>query len=148
MKLTEHFAVEEMTFSSTAERNGVANTPGPGAMNNLRRLAENLERVRAVLGKPMWIDSGFRSPELNRLVKGARDSAHLFGRAADFVCPDFGTPLDICRELVRAGVPFDQLIQEGRWVHYSIPVEGGPWRKEILTAHFRGGKVTYTRGLE
>ncbi len=147
-RLSANFSLSELTYSETALRRGIDNTPSASQRANLVRLAGILESVRTVLGKPMSISSGYRSPLLNQAVGGAKDSAHLYGRAADFVCPDFGSPLAICREIVLAGIPFDQLIQEGRWVHLGIPVDGQAWRKEILTAHFSGGRVTYTRGLE
>jgi hypothetical protein len=149
MKLTDHFSLEELTFSETALRLGLDNTPPAPVAANLKRLAEQLETVRSVLGgRPLVISSGYRSLAVNEAVGGSMTSGHLLGLAADFVCPAFGTPLAICQELVLAGVQFDQLIQEGRWVHFAIPVEGKGWRRDILTAHFKGGRVTYTRGLE
>lgn len=149
MTLTEHFTLEELCRSEMALRRGLANQPEPASLANLKRLAGILETVRAALGGPMTISSGYRSPVVNRLVGGATSSAHVEGRAADFVCPSFGAPLAVCREIVLAGIPFDQLIYEGAWVHLAIPRLGAAWRKEILTAHFGvGGKVTYSRGLE
>ena len=137
MRLTSHFTLEEFTASQVAARHGISNSPDETQLANLRRLAEFLEGVRFALGnRPIIITSGFRSFEVNRIVGGSPKSAHMRGLAADFICPSFGSPLDVARRIVEAGVPFDQLIHEyGRWVHYGI-ADGDPdyWRHETLTA--------------
>lgn len=133
MRLSEHFTLDELTVSETAERLGIDNDPPPNVLENLRGLAETLERVRAALGgRPIVVTSGYRSPNLNRMVNGSRESAHLVGYAADFTCPGFGSPLDVCRAVVAAGsIPYDQLIHEfGRWVHLSVDPR---WRGQVLT---------------
>lgn len=134
--LSPHFALEEMVISQTASRLNIDNTPSPAVIANLTTLAAALERVRAVLGQPMSIDSGYRSPMLNKAVGGVPGSAHITGYAADFICPAFGSPLDICRKLATAGIPFDQMIQEGTWVHFSVDPQ---MRGEILTKAPGGG---------
>jgi zinc D-Ala-D-Ala carboxypeptidase len=91
MNLSEHFTFEELTFSSTAIRLSIDNTPSAEIVENLRVLASGLEHVRSILRSAVHIDSGFRCPELNTVVNGAVNSAHLSGFAADFVCPGFGT---------------------------------------------------------
>ena len=141
MNLTTHFTLEELIFSSTATRLGIDNAPGVPIRENLRVLAEGLERVRTILGAPMHIDSGFRCPQLNQAVNGATESAHLIGYAADFVCSGFGTPLEIVNRLKTSDVMFDQCIEEGTWVHISFDPQG---RREILTAHFGPSGTTYT----
>lgn len=142
MNLTEHFTLEELTFSSTACRMCIDNTPPPAVVERLKMLAAGLEKVRAQLGAPMHIDSGFRCPALNVAVKGAEKSAHLLGYAADFVCPTFGSPLEIVHKLKASNIAFDQCIQEGTWVHISFDPRN---RKEVLTAHFGPGGATYTK---
>jgi hypothetical protein len=143
--MSEHFSLTELTASSTAVRLGIDNTPNGEIANNLSLLADQLETVRAMLGnKPMHIDSGYRCPELNAAVGGAKDSAHLSGFAADFTCPDFGSPESIVTALEAAGLKYDQLIQEGTWVHVSF---APAMRQQTLTAHFvAGAKATYTFG--
>ena len=107
-KLSEHFTLEELTFSATAQRKQIDNKPPAEVLENMKRLAAGLEEVRAALGnKPMRINSGYRSPKLNRAVGGARLSAHMAGYAADFVCPDFGSPLKIVKALAATGIQFD-----------------------------------------
>ena len=143
MNLTDHFTLEELCLSSTAERSGIDNTPGPEIVENLRVLARGLEEVRGFLGKPMHIDSGYRCESLNSAVNGARNSAHLQGYAADFICPGFGTPLEIVKAISESAIAFDQCIQEGTWVHISFDPRT---RKQILTAHFGPNGTTYTMG--
>lgn len=155
MNLSEHFTLEEMTFSQTATRHGVFNNPPPEAVANLVRLAITvLEPLREALGKPIRITSGYRSPVINRLVGGAPESAHVDGRAADIVVPGM-RPYDVCRrvqELMRAGLPVDQCIHEagsaGGWCHAAIPVDHRPPRHEMLTALFSRSGVRYVEGLQ
>ena len=143
-KLSEHFTLEELTFSATAQRKQIDNKPPADVLENMKRLAAGLEEVRAALGnKPMRINSGYRSPKLNRAVGGARLSAHMAGYAADFVCPDFGSPLKIVKALAATGIQFDKLIQEGTWVHISFAPEA---RRQLLTAHFGPNGTSYTAG--
>ena len=144
-KLSEHFTLEELTFSATAQRKQIDNKPPAEVLDNMKRLAAGLEEVRAALGnKPMRINSGYRSPKLNRAVGGARLSAHMAGYAADFVCPDFGSPLKIVKALAATGIQFDKLIQEGTWVHISFAPEA---RRQMLTAHFGPNGTSYTAGV-
>jgi hypothetical protein len=144
-KLSEHFTLEELTFSATAQRKQIDNKPPAEVLENMERLAAGLEEVRAALGnKPMRINSGYRSPKLNRAVGGARLSAHMAGYAADFVCPDFGSPLKIVKALAATGIQFDKLIQEGTWVHISFAPEA---RRQLLTAHFGPNGTSYTAGV-
>ena len=144
MMLTPHFSLAELTFSATAQRRQIDNSPPPSVLRNLNQLAVGLEDVRAALdGLPIRINSGYRCPALNRAVGGARLSAHMSGHAADFVCPDFGSPLEIVRALAKSDIAFDKLIQEGTWVHISFAPAG---RRQLLTAHFGAGGTTYTVG--
>jgi len=106
MMLSEHFSLEELTASEVAARAGIDNTPSPEAMGNLLRLAEGLELVRAALGNnPIHVTSGYRSPRLNQMVGGAKNSMHMQGLAADILCPSFGPPLEVCRAIATSGDP-------------------------------------------
>jgi zinc D-Ala-D-Ala carboxypeptidase len=123
MRLSPHFRLEHLTYSETAERCGIDNTPPAVVLENLRLLAEGLEQVQAVLGHPLEISSAYRCPELNQAVGGAPASQHLEGRAVDFCCPGFGTPAEVARAVTDSGVAFDSLILEfGRWVHLSFAI--------------------------
>ena len=143
--LSPHFSLEELTFSSTAVAHGIDNTASPEIVEHLAALAASLEKVRAILGFPLHIDSGYRCPDLNRVVRGVPDSAHVTGYAADFVCPQFGSPLDIVKKIVSYPmIQFDQMIQEGTWVHFSVDPA---MRQQVLTAHFVDGVARYQEGV-
>jgi zinc D-Ala-D-Ala carboxypeptidase len=120
MNLSPHFTLAELTVSQTAARAGIDNTPPPQAMGRLRLLCALLERVRANLGTPIVILSGYRSGKVNALVRGSPNSQHMKGEAADFIAPRFGSPQSICTSLIKSGIEYDQLILEfGGWVHIS-----------------------------
>ncbi len=149
--LTQNFSLAELTDSLQAERRGISNTPAPDAKRNLLHLALWLEDLRALLGgAPILISSGYRSPALNTAIKGAKNSLHMKGLAADFTAPRYGTPLDICRFIEsQHTLQFEELIYEGSWVHIGLaaPSVTQPARR-VLTARFvRGRPTTYTTGL-
>ena len=133
MQLSPNFSLSQLVYSETAEKNGIDNTPPPEIVNNLKRLAAGLESVRALLGAPLEISSGYRCAALNEAVGGSGGSQHLQGLAVDFCCPGFGTPLEIAREIQRSELEFDQCILEyGRWVHLSF--SDAP-RRRLLTIY-------------
>lgn len=144
-KLSEHFSLDELTRSEWAIRNGLSNKPTTEQVENLRRLCvEVLEPIRAAVGAPLFITSGFRSWSVNRAVGGAMTSAHMDGLAADFVVAgmsvaDAGT---IVRQAC-ATLPVGKLILEyGRWLHVQIDL-GGPPRRQWLQAYRRDGRTVY-----
>jgi hypothetical protein len=123
---------------------GIDNTASLEIVDHLKVAAAGMEEVRALLGAPIHVDSGYRSPALNEAVRGVPGSAHTAGYAVDFICPRFGAPLEIVKIIAASSVKFDQLIQEGTWVHISFDPA---MRQEVLTAHFVDGKATYQRGI-
>lgn len=147
MMLTPHFSLEELTASETAARAGIDNTLPAARMPNIRALAEGLELVRSALGnRPIHINSGYRCEALNMRVGGAKSSRHLHGLAADIICPAFGTPLEVCRAIVAAGVKPDQVIHEfGKWCHVAFAAPGAVPRGELLT--IASAKTGYVVGL-
>lgn len=144
--LSPHFTLEEFVRSDVATRKGINNDPPADVLENLKLLAEALERVRAFLDRPLHISSGYRGPELNAAIGGSKTSAHMSGRAADWTCPGFGTPSKVVAVLAanRGHFTFDQIILEfpnalnGGWVHYGIAEPGATPRGEILV--FDGGR--------
>ena len=116
MNLTPNFTLEELTFTSHREFD---NTPNVVQVNNLQRLAEFLEQVRSLLDKPIIIDSGFRSPEVNQAVGSTSVSQHLRGCAADFRVPGM-TPAEVVKVIHGSDLLYDQLILELGWTHISI----------------------------
>ena len=147
IKLSEHFTLEEFTFSQTAVRHAINNSPTSEILTRLRFVAAGLELVRSLLGgNAIRVSSGYRCRQLNKLVGGSPTSAHEEGWAVDFTCPGFGSPKEVARAIAESGIEFDQLIYEGTWVHISFAPKK---RREVLTAHFYGnGKVSYTKGIE
>ena len=144
-RLTPHFTLEELCFSQEAVRAGIDNTPSPEVVANLLRLAKMLEKVRALLKKPIHISSGYRSPTLNARIGGSTKSAHMDGRAADFICPEFGTPYVVAKKIAAARLGYDQMIHEyGRWVHIAVPRANERADRELLSI-FEPGK--YLAGL-
>lgn len=144
--LTPHFLLSEFTTSQTAARKGIDNEPGIEEKLHLRELAKVLEVVRKVLGnRAITITSGYRSPELNAAVGGAKDSDHMLGLAADFICPAYGSPREIAIALAHSTLPFRQVILEyDRWVHLSIPRPGEEPKHEVLTIRSGTG---YMKGI-
>ena len=121
MRLTRNFSLEQLIYSETAERERIDNTPGPDIINNLRLLAKGLEQVQALTEIPLEISSGYRCPELNQCIGGAKTSQHTQGQAADFTCAEFGSPVDIIKAIRDSDIEFDQCILEyARWVHISF----------------------------
>lgn len=141
--LTKHFTLDEFLVSQVAMRKGISNEPTKIVLDNLKKLADTLELIRDVLdGSAITINSGYRSPKLNFAIGGAKTSAHVFGCAADFICPAYGTPRQVADTIANSGIKFDQLICEGTWVHISIDPK---MRGEYLSAVFKNGKAIYTR---
>jgi len=121
MNLSPHFTLEELTVSETAARKGLDNTPPDDALFNLRRPALFLEDVRTAIGKPIRINSAYRSPEVNGSVGGKTTSQHCLGCAADIRVPGM-TPNEVVKKLKDSKLQYDQLIREfDSWTHISIP---------------------------
>lgn len=140
MKLTEHFTLEELTASEIADRHGIDNTPtSPLILTNLKNLAEGLEHVRKLLGKPIIVNSGYRSVMVNSLLGSKPSSQHTKGLAADIICPSFGSPKDIIKKILSSDIKYDQVILEfDRWIHISFCEEGYKPRKQALIIDNKG----------
>ena len=115
--MTPHFTLAELTHTDHRSLN---NTPNPGELANLQRLAEFLEVVKTTLGgKPIMINSAFRSKAVNDAVGSKDTSQHRLGLAADFRVPGVA-PDAVVRALLH--LPYDQIIREfDAWTHISIP---------------------------
>lgn len=144
-QLSPHFTLQELTFSEVALRKGIDNTPTDAIFNNLARLcALALEPARLILGVPLHINSGYRSPRINALVGGAINSAHMRGLAADIV--PMGPALRNCFDALRTNLRgWDQLIIEaGTWIHVSIADMNEVPREEALIAVGSPGNWKYS----
>ena len=121
-----YFTIYELTRSRSAETKGVDNTPPLEAKINLKTLInECLNPIREMWGRPIIVNSGYRSPTVNRIVGGGPRSQHLLGEAADITAgsPDLNKRL--FQMILDAGISFDQLIDEKgyRWIHISYKSE-------------------------
>jgi zinc D-Ala-D-Ala carboxypeptidase len=143
-QLSPHFTLEELTYSQVAARRGLDNAPHTSDLANLARLCETLlEPARLILGVPVHVDSGFRSPAVNGAVGGAPGSAHLVGRAADLL--PIGMSVHEAFDALRSdALPFDQLIFECQaWIHIAIAADGQEPRRQVLIASGYAGHWTY-----
>jgi hypothetical protein len=139
MNISSHFSYEEAIQSASGERAGINNTPSNEEEENIKFTANLMENVRSILNnKVILVSSWYRSPELNKLVGGSIASQHMDGLAVDFICPDFGTPLECCQELEKKKVMlgYDQLIYEYSWVHISFARENA--RGQELSKNGKG----------
>lgn len=129
-KLSKYFTLEELTYSTTAEKHKIVNKPDQIHLNNLKKLAnEVLDPIREKSGKPILINSGYRGPKLNALVGGSKTSQHCNGAAADIRCK--GSKAELFRlieSMIKSGeIKVGQLIweygtkQEPQWIHVSLP---------------------------
>lgn len=145
MKLSKDFNLEEFTRSQTATRESIDNLPSAEQIIEIKNLVVNvLQPLRDKLGLPVTVTSGYRSVALNKRLSGAANSQHTKGQAVDFIINGM-TPLDVCKKIVELNLTFDQLIYEGDWVHVSFNARGN--KRQVLTAHFKNGRATYTNGL-
>jgi hypothetical protein len=140
--ISDHFTLEEMTSSSRAKQLGLANIPEDDDLPNLIQLCTTLlEPIREMIGAPMHINSGYRCPQLNAAVGGVSNSAHMTGRAADFIVPQWDLSL-VWSKVKEMDLPYDQLIWEynrmgSQWIHIAIAKPGEEPRKQILELQAR-----------
>lgn len=135
MKKIKYFKLSEFINSATAKRLSIDNMPSFEIVDNLNRLANYLDGIRAKLGKPILVSSGYRCPMLNKAVGGVVNSQHLKGLAADLVCAD----MESLEKVLRETGGFDQLIKEHRkgspnsfWFHVSVCPSNGKPRNQII----------------
>lgn len=153
--MVDYFSMAEMTENSLAVRLGIDNTPSLEAIRNLGFTVTGLEKIRALFGLPIHVNSGYRCEALERIYseqdyrrwcvdQGApvdetswksyfAEKAHPKGYAADFTCAQFGSHKDVFDTITQSGIDFDQCILEGTWVHISFDPR---MRRQILTKAF------------
>lgn len=130
--MTPHFTLAEFEHSDTALHAGLDNRVPPPLHDSAEETLWMMERIRAALSAhagrdiPVYLSSGYRCLELNRL-KGSKDTSdHIKAAAADWRAPDFGTPLEVCKflEPLMEKLGIGQLIYERTWIHTSrLPPE-------------------------
>ena len=129
----KHFTMGELCASTTADAHNIKNTPPLQEAGNLKALAENvLDPLREWYGKPIYVNSGYRSPQLNRIVGGAPTSQHMKGDAADITAGSKAENKKLF-DYIKSNLPFDQVIDEKdySWVHVSYKRDGSN-RKQVL----------------
>lgn len=129
IKLTKNFTLDEMCKSATARKLRIRNVPSPAVVGRLKALCENvLQPLRDYMGEPIIINSGYRSPELNQKIGGARSSQHVIGEAADINCKGSLSYAENILAIIMMNLKFDQLILEKKkgaiWVHVSYTTTG------------------------
>jgi putative chitinase len=140
MNLSPHFTLDELTHT---DHRTLDNTPNETELANIQRLAEFLEELKTILGgKPIMVNSAFRSKAVNDAVGSKDTSQHRIGCAADIRVPAM-TPDQVVRAVIASGIGYDQVIREfDRWTHISIPnQEGGTPRKQALIIDKQGTRV-------
>jgi hypothetical protein len=140
-QLSEHFTLEELTHTDHRELDNTPTTQEKciidgkevlvDAVANLPRLATFLEEVKKVLGgKPIMVNSGFRSEAVNNSVGSSNKSDHRRGCAADIRVPGM-TPDEVVRAIIGSGLAYQQIIREfDRWTHIAIPTNEGDVAKK------------------
>lgn len=142
MKVGKYFSLEEFLVSQNAARAGIKNIPTTEAIENIKKLCEfTLDPLREAIQVPIIVTSGYRSPQVNKLVRGAKNSQHLEGKAADIIIPGW-TIEHVVMKIRFMGLPFDQLIDEfSDWTHVSLSNVN---RYEVLRARVVKKKTVYT----
>lgn len=118
----EHFSIQELTESATGRAKKINNDPTPEAVENLKLLVDMvLDPLREAYGKPIIVTSGYRCPELNKVLKGSRTSQHMKGQAADITAGSKQENKKLFELAQKLNLPFCQLIDEKNfsWVHIS-----------------------------
>lgn len=145
MNISPHFTLEELLKSPTATRLGFDEqfSPPDSIKQNLTALCENvLEPLRAKLGKPITITSGYRCERDNAAIGGAKNSQHVLGQAADIFVEGMSVE-ELFEFINNSGIPFQQHIQEfSQWNHISYnPI--GEQKNEKLRAIKVDGQTKY-----
>ena len=127
IKLSEHFRLSEFTRSATARRLGIKNEVSSQQLSNLMLLCRYvLEPLRKRFGQPIYVNSGYRSQELNRAVGGAVKSYHLYGRAADIRAANLSDNNTLYALIKELRLPVHELLKEQvikgipTWIHVAI----------------------------
>ena len=147
--ISEHISYSEAIYSPTAIEKKISNEPNDEQLDSMKAVATNIfERVRAHFGKPIRINSFFRSGALNKAVGGAITSQHCKGEAIDVTGVPYGVKNSEIFHYIKDNLDFDQLIwefgdsNEPSWVHFSLSMKGNK-RQVIKAVKEANGKTTY-----
>lgn len=139
-KLSRNFDWKEFTKNDTASRMHICNEIVDfDVRDNIKALVDNLlQPLRDVWGGPIFINSGYRCPELNKAVGGVPTSQHTKGQAADCGCTD---PLALARLVKRMGLVYDQMGVYPSFVHLSYRADGENRMQIFYGKNWKGPKV-------
>ena len=125
----KYFKLEELLVTDT----GLPNVPSWSVINNLLTLTEHcLDPIRIAFKRPIHVNSGFRTLDVNKSIGGAKNSQHCLGMASDITAGDDKMNKELFELILSSGIVFDQLIDEKnyRWIHISFNKNGN--RQQIL----------------
>ena len=141
-KISKNFTFEEFTKSDVASRFHINNAISDwDVRDNIIALVENvLQPLRDAWGQPLFINSGYRSPELNShsMIGGSKTSQHVTGQAADVGCSD---PLALARLVKRLGLVYDQIILYPSFLHLSFRKDGENRMQILYNKKYKGEEV-------
>lgn len=138
--ISKNFSYREFEHSDTAERRGIVNVITDFKVRDSVKalVLEVLQPLRDALGEPMEVNSGYRCPELNRLVGGTSTSQHLKGEAADIASDN---PLALAQLAYDLGLPYDQMIVYPTFVHFSHKLAGEQRMMVLYNKSWKGEKI-------
>lgn len=138
--ISKNFSYREFERSDTADRRGIVNVITDFKVRDSVKalVLEVLQPLRDALGEPMEVNSGYRCPELNRLVGGTSTSQHLKGEAADIASDN---PLALAQLAYDLGLPYDQMIVYPTFVHFSHKLSGEQRRMVLYNKSWKGEKI-------
>lgn len=152
MKLSKNFSLDEVIRSATATKLGIDNTPEQEHLDNLQVVIDEIAQpLRDHFGKPVRINSGYRSPALNEAIGGSTKSQHSKGEALDLEI-DGVSNLEVA-DWITDNCDYDQVILEfynpaegtnSGWVHVSCKANLSQNRERNLIALKDGNKTIYT----
>lgn len=131
--MAKYFTIGELCKSDVAVEKRIENTPDNTTIERMQALMDEcLDKVREMWGKPIGVNSGYRSAELNRVVGGAKNSQHMKGEAADITTGTKEGNRKLFDMVVASDIEFDQLIDESgyKWLHISYCK--GDNRKQVM----------------
>ena len=136
----KYFTTQELTYSTTAKKYGINNTPTPEVKEHIEELIEVLDGIREKWGSAIIVSSGYRCPELNAKLGGVKTSGHLTGYAVDMVPANNHKTkfFEFMKEYLKdKNIEFDELLLErntkSTWIHFALYGMQGKQRKKIKT---------------
>lgn len=137
---SKNFSYSEFTKSDTAARKHIQNEITTFEVrDNIKALVDNLlQPLRDAWDAPLFINSGYRCPELNKAVGGVATSQHVLGMAADVSCSN---PYELAKLVKKLRLPFDQMGLYDTFVHLSYRDDGENRNQIFYSKNYKGKKL-------